>query len=50
MSSSHDDAVAGAVALARIRGGEGTVPAEALSLMLDDGLVAARRLAPLSRA
>ncbi len=38
MTNSDDDAAAGAAVLARIRGGEGTIPAEVLALMLDDGL------------
>ncbi|UAJ09562.1 helix-turn-helix domain-containing protein [Glacieibacterium megasporae] len=53
MISSDDDAVAAAAALARVSGGEKTMPAEVLALMLDDGLsplAAWRRYRGLSQA
>lgn len=53
LAEDGEDAVAGAAALARVRGGEGTMPAEVLTLMLDDGLsplAAWRRYRGLSQA
>ena len=38
LADDGEDAAAAAAALARVRGGEGTMPAEVLSLMLDAGL------------
>ncbi len=53
LADEGEDAAAGAAALARVRGGEGTMPAEVLASILDDGLsplAAWRRYRGLSQA